>query len=119
VLPASLIAAAIVPIFPLALVIDYGGIGKGTPANGKTHRLRVVITCTNEDGVDSDSEGRRLADPKELHFELASTLRGMRKWSFYEQGMTLVIVSYDGSPVKKVEITSNGPKPTWRWVARP
>jgi hypothetical protein len=27
-----------------------------------------------------------------------------------------VVVSFDGSPVKKVEITSNGPKPAARWI---
>ncbi len=118
-LPTSLVAAALVPLFPLAVVIDYGGIVKGTPAAGKTHRLRIVITCASGKGVDSDQESGRLADPEGMHIELASTLRMMKKWSFSQQGLTLVILGYDGSPVTKVDVTGNGAKPAVVWIPRP
>jgi hypothetical protein len=111
---ASLFAAALLPFFPLALEIDYGGIVKGTRANGYTHRLRLVITVPSGKGVDSDLESGWLADPEGLYWQLASTLRFEKRWNFYREGMALVIRSYDGSPVTKVEITSNGPMPTAR-----
>ncbi len=118
-LPTGLVATAIAPFFPLALVIDYGVIVKGTPADGKTLRLRIVITVPSGDGVDSDLESGRLADPELLQIGLAEDLRSMKKWNFYRQGTALVILSYDGSPVKKVEITGNGPKPSVRWIPNP
>jgi hypothetical protein len=117
--PASLFAAVLLPLFPLALEIDYGVIAKGAQAPGKTHRLRIVIACASGKGVDSDLTSGRTADPESLRWQLDTTLREMKKWSFYRQGMALVILGYDGSPVKKVDITSNGPKPTARWIPKP
>jgi hypothetical protein len=117
--PTSFAAAALLPLFPLALVIDYGVIIKGTPAAGKTHRLRIVITVASGKGVDSDLESGRLADPERLHWQLATTLMFDKKWSFSQHGLRLVILGFDGSPVTKVEITGNGPKPKWRWIPRP
>jgi hypothetical protein len=114
-----LVATAVAPFFPLALELDYGVIAKGEQAAGKTHRLQIVITVASGDGVNSDLESGRTADPESLRWELASTLRFEKKWNFYQERMALVILSYDGSPVKKVEITSNGPKPKARWIPNP
>jgi hypothetical protein len=88
-LPTSLATAALVPLFPLALEIDYGGIPKGAQAAGKTHRLRIVITVASGARMDSDLESGRLADPKSLHWQLATSLQFEKKWSFSQHGLRL------------------------------
>ena len=118
-IPASLVATALVPLFPLALELDYGVIPKGAQANGRHHRLRIVIPVASGKGVDSDLTSGRTADPELLRWQLGSTLRFEKKWNFYREGMTLVIVGYDGSPVTEVKVTSNGPKPSVRWIPKP
>ncbi len=123
-LPASLIACAIAPFFPLALVIDYGVAAPGGPADGKDYHLRVVIkVAPGKLGVDYtlQTDQSIIAAPLGAgHHALESILIDMKKWSFFRQGRAaLVIVGYDGSPVTKVDITGNGPKPSVRWIPKP
>lgn len=122
-LPSSLVAPALVPLFPLALEIDYGATIPGGPADGKGYHLRVVVkVAPGKTGVDYTTQTDRPITPAPLgpcRHDMESILMRMRKWSFYRQGTALVILGFDGSPVTKVEITSNGPKPTARWIPNP
>lgn len=123
-LPINLVASAIAPFFPLALEIDYGVAAPGGPADGKGYHLQIVITIApGKTGVDHTIETNLpiFVSPPGPSFlrDLDSVLVQMKKWSFFRRGKALVIIGYDGSPVTKVEVRSNGPKPTVRWIPYP
>lgn len=117
-LSATLLGAALLPLFPLHAEIDLRPLALRV---GTAYKItRVVVESADgkkeENTIDIGSAAT-LDDVAEV---VSIVFRGMEKVAVRRQGVIFTVSEFDGSPVRKVtfEFKDAGPKPVVRWVPR-
>ncbi len=113
-LSAQLLAAAVVPVFPLHAVIDCGPLALRT---GTAYRFTIALESATGEKARNDigiGAAATLTDVAEA-VSLSFTGVTMRR-----DGVLVDLTEIDGSPVRKVtfEFKDGGPKPIVRWLPK-
>jgi hypothetical protein len=118
-LPAQLLAAVAVQVFPLHAGIDLGPLALRVGTAYKITRV-AVESAAGKNGENQISVGAA-ANLDDVAGVVAIVLSGMEKLAAVRQGVIFfTLTEFDGSPVRRVtfEFREAGPKPVVRWVPR-
>ncbi len=115
-IPGHLVPAAMACLFPLTPVLDFGGL----PPAGAVPPYALTITLEAVSGakLEMPMHMTRLADAQVVMDGVIASLEQDRGWVFQQNGLSVILLNRRGSPVRKVEMKSTGPKPMLRWLPK-
>ncbi len=114
-LPAQILAAAVVPVFPLHAVIDCGPLAlrAGTP-----YWFKITVESATGKKAWNNVEAGSGATAKDTATAIFSCLPD--EMAKRQDGVLVTLTELDGAPVRKVtfEFKGGGPKPIVRWLPK-
>lgn len=111
--PALLVAAAVVPVFPPAAQIDFTPLGR---AVGPGYKLTITIESMQGQKQVIPIRMAPTANAEDACMTMASVSEQTRQFGMSCVGTTTTVYRFQGSPVKRVTFESTGAVPTFRWA---
>lgn len=115
-LPAQLLAAVAVQVFPFHVEIDPGPLALRT---GSAYRFQIAVESTGGKKVKNQISITATADLGDVADVISHCLRGIEV-TVWQQGVLVTATELDGSPIRRVSFQFNdgGPRPTVRWLPK-